>query len=257
MTAETHTDRHWNERAARVALDHEVNLMDVFQRELEFDQVCADLREHMRVLEVGCGNGFSTNRFRSLVQHVDAFDKSHEMIDRARRTFGETNNRFIEDDVLAPRTIRDQYDCVICIRVLINLADTRAQELALRNLAGFVRRGGLLLLAEGFQEGFAKLSGLRGQVSLPPLVPAPINHYSSWDELAPIIAENFDIERTWHLGMYDYLTRVFYPLVVGPENAKHNTNFSERCQQLAHAFNPDSMADFSRMRGFALRRRAA
>lgn len=255
MTPETQTDRHWSERAASVALDHEVNLMDVFQRELEFGQVCADLREGMNVLEVGCGNGFSTNRFRSLVRHVDAFDKSPEMIERARRTFGEANNRFIEDDVLAPRIVHDQYDCVVCVRVLINLAGTGDQKLALRNLAGFVRSGGLLLLAEGFREGFVRLSELRRKVNLPSIEPAAINHYSSWEDLAPIVAESFDIERTWHLGMYDYLTRALYPLVVGPDNAKHNTNFSERCQQLAEVFNPDSMADFSRMRGFVLRKR--
>jgi SAM-dependent methyltransferase len=257
LTPETQTDRHWSERAASVALDHEVNLMDVFQRELEFDQVCADLREEMNVLEAGCGNGFSTNRFRSLVRHVDAFDKSSEMIERAQRTFGETNNRFIEDDVLDPRFVRHQYDCVICVRVLINLSDTGAQKVALHNLAGRVRAGGTLLLAEGFREGFVKLSELRQQVNLPPVVPAAINHYSSWDDLAPVVAESFDIVRTWHLGMYDYLTRALYPLVVGPDNAKHNTNFSESCQQLAAVFNPESMADFSRMRGFVLRKRTA
>lgn len=231
--------------------------MDVFQRNLEFDQVCADLRPDMHALEVGCGNGFSTDRFRSLVRHVDAFDKSPEMIDRARRSYGETNNKFFEDDVVAPQVIRDEYDCVICVRVLINLADTAAQLAAVRNLARFVRPRGLLLLAEGFQDGFDELSALRGNVGLPPLVPAAINHYSFWRELEPVLASSFDVERSWHLGAYDYLTRVLYPLVVGAENAKHNTNFSERCQELARAFNPDAMARFSRMRGLVLRKRAA
>ena len=30
-----------------------------------------------------------------------------------------------------------------------------------------------------------------------------------------------------------------YPLVAGPENVRHNTVMSERCVQLARAFNPD------------------
>ena len=47
----------------------------------------------------------------------------------------------------------------------------------------------------------------------------------------------------------DYLPAVMYPLLVGPENATHNTNFSERCSELARAFNPDCFEPLSRMRG--------
>jgi len=256
MTNSTATDLHWNRRAETVAHDHEVNLMDVFQRELEFDAVEADLRSEMRVLEVGCGNGFSTDRFRRYVRHVDAFDKSNEMVERAKRSFGEKNNRFFQDDVLAPKSIDGDYDCVICVRVLINLPDTQAQRLAIRNMAGFIRTGGVLLLAEGFTEGFHELTSLRSKVGLPPVQPASINHYSSWKDLEPTIADHFDVRRTWHLGMYDYLTRVLYTHIVGPENAKHNTNFAEKCQELARVYNPDGMEHLSRLRGFVLTKRA-
>jgi SAM-dependent methyltransferase len=255
MKSSTNTDLHWNKRAETVANDHEVNLMDVFQRELEFDAIESRLSRDMRALEVGCGNGFSTNRFRGRVGHLDAFDKSHEMVERARRSFGETNNRFIEDDVLAPNSIVGQYDCLICVRVLINLPDTEAQKLAIRNMASLVRAGGVLLLAEGFTEGFQELSALRQKVGLPPLVPSPINHYSSWADLEPTVATSFDVEATWHLGMYDYLTRVLYPYMVGPDNATHNTNFADRCHQMARAFNPDGFAHLSRLQGYVLRRR--
>ncbi|HEV2415042.1 MAG TPA: class I SAM-dependent methyltransferase [Candidatus Dormibacteraeota bacterium] len=255
MTPENPTDRYWTERATTVSEDHEVNLMDVFQRELEFDEICADLRPDMNVLEVGCGNGYSTARLRSLVTHVDAFDKSPAMIERARRSFGEKNNRFIEDDVLSPRVVQDEYDCVVCVRVLINLPDTAAQKLALENMTRMVRSGGLLLLAEGFREGFEELSDLRAKVGMPPVVPAAINHYSSWHDVEGFITSTFDIQRTWHLGMYDYLTRVVYPLVVGATNAKHNTNFSAACHQLARAFNPDAMTPLSRVKGFVLKKR--
>lgn len=251
----TQTDEHWSQRAATVANDHEVNLMDVFQRELEFDAIDNYLRPDMRVLEVGCGNGFSTNRFRPSVKHIDAFDKSEEMIERAHRSFGEKNNRFFVDDVLAPKHIDSVYDCVICVRVLINLPDTPAQVLAVENMAKFTRPDGVLLLAEGFIEGFSALSELRQTVGLPPIVPAKINHYSSWQEIRPAVERHFDVQERWHLGTYDYLTRVLYPLVVGPENAKHNTNFAERCQELARAFNPEAMAHLSRLQGHVLTKR--
>jgi ubiquinone/menaquinone biosynthesis C-methylase UbiE len=254
-TSKTATDLHWNERAASVAEDVEVNLMDIFQREIEYDYVCRYLQADMHVLEVGCGNGFSTERFRSLVEHVDAFDYAEQMIERAKHAFGETNNRFIHDNVLDPQHLEGPYDTTICVRVLINLANLEQQKTAVRNLAGLTKKGGLLILAEGFTDGFDALNALRSEVDLPDIEPAAINFYSSLADLQPTLDELFIAEDTFHLGAYDYLTRVMYPLVVGPENATHNSNFSERCSQLARAFNPDDFAPLSRMRGLVLRRR--
>src|SRR5215207_5461335 len=115
----------------------------------------------MTVLEVGCGNGFSTERFRPLVKHIDAFDYAEDMVARARATFGETNNRFIHDNILDPKHLADSYDTVVCVRVLINLANLDQQRAATRNMMARVRPAGLLILAEGFLEGFAALSALR------------------------------------------------------------------------------------------------
>ena len=228
--------------------------MDVFQRDLEYEYVCQFLKPHMRILEVGCGNGYSTDLFRTLAQHVDAFDYSEDMIKRAKANFRERNNRFIRDNVLALRHIHESYDAVVCIRVLINLRDLEEQRLALRNLAPLVKPNGSLILAEGFIEGFTALNDLRGKVGLPPLEPASINFYSSVRELLPELEKQFVLTDKFHLGAYDYLTRVFYPLVVGPENAKHNTVFSEKARQLAREFSPDSFEQFSRIRGFVFRK---
>ena len=255
MSAKSATDLHWNERAASVANDVEVNLMDIFQREIEYDYVCRYLEPGSRILEVGCGNGFSTERFRPLVGHVDAFDYAENMVERAREAFGETNNRFIHDNVLDPQHLGSDYDSVVCVRVLINLQDFEQQRLAVKKMAGLTRQGGRLILAEGFTDGFDRLNELRGEVGLPALIPASINFYSSLDQFQPVLSEWYELEETFHLGAYDYLTRVMYPLVVGSENATHNTNFSERCSELARSFNPDCFEPLSRMRGLVLRRR--
>ena len=249
------TDLHWNERAASVEEDVEVNIMDIFQRELEYDRVLQNLREDMTVLEVGCGNGFSTNRFRPRVRHVDAFDYSEAMIERARSTYGETNNRFLHDDVLAPQRLGGPYDAVICVRVLINLRDLEEQRRALSNLKPLVGANGLLILVEGFRDGFERLSALRTAVGLPPLEPARINFYSALSDLVPELTRDFAVEEDFHLGAYDYLTRVVYPVVAGHENVRHNTVFSERCSTLARAHNPECFREFSRIHGLVLRRR--
>lgn len=250
----TFTDQHWNERATSVADDIEVNIMDVFQRELEYDYVCAHLEPGMRVLEVGCGNGYSTQRFRELVEHVDAFDYAENMIERARQRIGERNNTFIHDNVLEPVQLEGSYDCIVCVRVLINLTSLEQQRLALRNLDRLLRQGGLLIIAEGFTEGFEELSAIRERVGLPPVEPASINFYSGMGELLTELEQTYEEIDRFHLGAYDYLTRVVYPQVAGPDNVRHNTVFSERSAELARAFNPDCFEALSRMRGFVLRK---
>ena len=252
----TATDIHWNDRAASVADDIEVNIMDIFQRDLEYDYVAPYLSSDMRILEVGCGNGFSTERFRELVAHVDAMDYAENMIERARERVGERNNTFINDNILEPARLEGPYDAVVCVRVLINLEGFEQQQRALEVMSSFLEPGGKLILAEGFVEGFEALTRLRTDIGLDPLTPASINYYSRLDELMPVIERDFELTDTFHLGAYDYLTRVMYPLVAGPENVKHNTVMSERCVQLARAFNPDCFEPYSRMRGLVLRKRA-
>jgi SAM-dependent methyltransferase len=248
------TDLYWSQRATSVEGDVEVNIMDIFQRDLEYDHVCTYLEKEMKVLEVGCGNGFSTNRFRGLVKHIDAFDSSEEMIRRARATYGESNNQFIHDSVLAPRHVSTSYDVVLCVRVLINLRDLTEQRLAIRNLVPLMRVGGRFILVEGFSDGFSSLNELRSRVALPPLEPAAINFYSSVKEVVADLRRELLTEAEFHLGAYDYLTRVVYPLMAGPQGVKHNTVFSEKCAALARANNPDCFKELSRVRGFVFKR---
>jgi SAM-dependent methyltransferase len=251
----TATDIHWNERAASVADDIEVNIMDIFQRDLEYDYVGPYLSSDMRILEVGCGNGFSTERFRELVAHVDAMDYAENMIERARERVGERNNRFILDNILEPTQLEGPYDAVVCVRVLINLADFEQQQRALEAMSSLLEPGGKLILVEGYVEGFEALSELRNELDLGSVTPASINYYSRLSDFMPVVERDFELTDTFHLGAYDYLTRVMYPMVAGPDNVKHNTVMSERCVQLARAFNPDCFESFSRIRGLVLRKR--
>jgi SAM-dependent methyltransferase len=251
----TDTDLHWNRRAASVANDVEVNIMDIFQRDVEYDHVSRYLRPDMTVLETGCGNGFSTDKFRPLVKHLDGFDYAENMIERARQQYGETNNRFLNDNLLKPAKIGNNYDCAICVRVLINLASLEQQITGVKNLAKALKPSGILILVEGYRDGFDGLNELRAKVGMPPIVPAAINFYSYLADLMPTINELFTVEDEFHLGAYDYLTRVFYPHVVGPENARHNTEFSEKCSQMARVFSPDAFAHLSRIKGLVLKRK--
>jgi len=249
------TDIHWNERAANEKEHINVNLMDVFQRNVEFDVIDQYLRSDMKLLEVGCGNGYSTSHFRDHVKYVDAFDYAENMIAQAKQVVGESNNRFFVDNLLNPEHIDHDYDCAVCIRVLINLRSFDEQVLALNNIASALKPGGRLILGEGYKDGFDQLNLLRNSLELSDLEPAKINYYSSLAEFLPEIKKLFVIRDEFHLGMYDFLTRVFHPFLVAPELVQHNTNFSEKSEILAKVLNPDCFEKYSRIKGFVLEKK--
>ncbi len=251
--SKSETDLHWDDKALAELEPDIVNIEDIYQRQMELQYICENLTRDMVVMEAGCGNGYSTNVFRELVSHIDAFDYSQYMIARAKSVYGETNNRFIQDNVLDFESpdILMQYDTVICVRVLINLQSIEEQRQALSNLAVKVRRGGLLILFEGFKDGFDALDKLRGEAGLMPLEPAKINHYPYMGNIIPNLPQKYITLRRYHLGTYDFLTRVFYPMLNKP---LRNTTFHQKAALLASKCNPMELEQYSRMRGFIFKR---
>lgn len=250
----SNTDLHWNERAAQEADDAKVNIGDTAQREVELHYIAPNLRATDKLLEVGCGNGYLTNRLREIVKHVDAFDYAENMVERGKRLFGEKNNRFFHDNLLAPQHFNGPYDAILCVRVLINLRNLAEQQQAIRNLAAALRPGGRLILAEGFMDGFEALNSLRADAALPPLEPAAINYYSRKAELMPTIEELFTVESSFHSGMFDVLTRVAYPAAVGHQNAQTSA-YHDHILQLAIKLNGPELAPYGRIQGMILEKK--
>jgi len=251
------TDIHWNERAVKETDISAVNIADVSQRELETGFLLQHLRKTDKVLEVGCGNGFLTNILRDHVASVDAFDYAENMVDQARQIYHEKNNRFFHDNVLEPTGWQGPYDCIVCVRVLINLRNLEEQKLAIENMRKALKPGGRLLLIEGYLEGFEEINRIRTDAGMPPLSPASINFYS---RLQDIIKESlepgFDIKATFHTGCFDFLTRIVYPAVVGAENATGYSEFHGKMVSVARAYNQDQFRHLARLHGFELVKKA-
>ena len=251
------TDRHWNDRALTEGDDARVNIADTVQRDLELQFIFSQLPGDARVLEVGCGNGYVTRQLRERVRHVDAFDYAENMVARGRANYGETNNRFFHASVLDPDACEaGAYDAAVCVRVLINLRDRGEQATALGNIARWLKPGGRLILVEGFTDGFDALNELRRKCELPDLVPAAINFYSSIAELMPVVDRSFTVAEQFHTGMFDFLTRVVYPRLVGPDQVGGSDDFHRKIDVVARQYNPSAMQPLARVRGFTLIKRA-
>jgi SAM-dependent methyltransferase len=249
------TDQFWNERALRETDPTKINIADTVQRDHELQFIYGPLNKTTRIVEIGCGNGYVTQQLRERVAHVDAFDFAKNMVERARATYGETNNRFFHDSILEPKLVGSEYDAALCVRVLINLRDVDEQKRAVRNIAGMLRRGGRLVLVEGFRDGFDAINAARREIGLALANPAPINFYCYVRELIPTILEYFVIERTWHTGMFDFLTRVVYPQLVGADKAVEAADFHSKIEPIVRANTLPDLGHFARLHGYILARK--
>ncbi len=255
MNSKSSTDQFWNQRAGREPDIAKVNIADTVQRDAELQFVFKHLPVGVRMIEVGCGNGYVSQQLRSRVAHLDSFDYAERMIEQARTTYGEQNNRFFHDSVLAPKYVKPPYDVALCVRVLINLRNVKEQCLAISNMADFLLPGGRLVLVEGYRDGFEAINAFRKKIGLPSAEPASINFYSYLSELLPPINEHFVIEQTWHSGVFDFLTRIVYPQLVGAENAREPGEFHSKIEAIVRANEAPDFARFARLHGFALVKR--
>jgi SAM-dependent methyltransferase len=248
----TPTDVHWNERARNHEDQQKVNIDDLVQRSLENDFIFSQLSPENRVLEVGCGNGHLTQELRNHVGFVDSFDFSENMISMAKENIGEKNNRFFVHSVLSSDSLDGLYDAVVCVRVLINLANTDEQIESIRNMASWLKPGGKLILIEGYSDGFVELNSLRRKCDLEELKPAAINFYAFLKDIKSVLSENFEILDTWHSGMYDILTRITYPLLIGADKATSPSDFHSKILPLAKHLNPKEFENYARLVGYSL-----
>lgn len=118
-------------------------------------------RPARRVLELGCGEGFLTERLASLGGHVTAVDISPTALARARQRLAAAGDRvaFVEANIRSWVPPSAGFDLIVASDVLNYLGERHqglplVQEpeflLWLERLAGWLAPGGRLLLAHGY-----------------------------------------------------------------------------------------------------------
>jgi SAM-dependent methyltransferase len=245
----------WQARAVapEVAAD-QVTHRDVWQRWLEIESIAKFLRPTDRVLDVGCGNGYTTRRIAPLVREIVGVDYSPEMIERARREGGERARFHVKDALeLSPDDL-GYFDVVLSERCLINLTGWPAQRLALDRIATMLPPGGRFIFVEGRRQGRDALNALRATFNLPAM--PTVWHNVDFDEEQTLahLDRCFEVEHRVHFGIYDFLSRVVHPLAVAPQEPRYEAPLNEVASRLAlslHAF-----PELSRVLFLVLRRRA-
>lgn len=200
----------WNSRAG---LGQWAGSRDVIAKQIEIEAIASYVRDGMRVLDFGCGNGITAielaRRFKVDVTGVDfAEDMVAAAIELAQDQELKGQVGFQAGDVSSPTQL-GQFDLIYTERVLINLPDWPAQERALRSVLDLLAEGGLYVMCENSQDGLDKINLLREQLDLPAVTPPWHNRYLRDEELRGFTHPGIKLEgMNFYSSTYYFLSRV-------------------------------------------------
>lgn len=196
---------------------------DQYYRELEIKSIEAYLRNGASVLDVGCGNGYSTLKFAKhfSTSHFIGVDYSPEMIrhanDALRRQVASVRRRvqFIEGDTRELSSVKSishqKFDQIVSERCLINLKNWPEQRKALGEMKRLLKPNGQIVLCENTQEGLDRLNSLRKIFKLFPIKTRWHNFYMPERLLLPYAKKQFQILESKNIGsLYYIISRVVY-----------------------------------------------
>jgi SAM-dependent methyltransferase len=248
----------WDDRARQTTIDDsEVTHRDVWQRWLEIETIKRYLRPSDRLLDVGCGAGYTTRLIAPLVADAVGVDYSAPMIERARAAAGgDARLRFEVGDVMNLDADRfGLFDVVLSCRCLINLPGWSEQQRAIANIANVLKPGGRFLFLEGLEEGRTQLNEAREQSGLDRMPTVWHNVDFRERQLLDYLEPMFTVADRRHFGVYDFIARVVHPLLVAPDTPQYDSRINQVGARLA--LDRQDCGDISRVLYLVLERKSA
>jgi len=155
----------WDDKAIEYGEDGRATLGESYLRLLEIRTMIRQIKCHKprNVLDVGCGNGYSTKIFAKRFPSIQfvGMDYSEHMILCANKNQIK-NCTFLVGDVLDLNSFpEEKFDLILTQRCLQNLVDYKSQYEAIKNLIGQKAQRGMLLLMECSKDGVERLNKIR------------------------------------------------------------------------------------------------
>lgn len=205
----------WEEQAKRHKGKDTATAPDSCYRRIEIQRIS----EHIVgpfILDVGCGNGFSTFEFAERFPYAKftAIDYSPEMIGEAKIALHrKRDKRKIEFITHDARQLIDldkgKFDTIISERCLINLSGWEEQFDTILQMKGLLANRGRIILAENFTDGLKNLNKLRKQYDLPEIQQRWHNKYFDKGLFEHSVLKHFSIKHQSNIGnMYYIASRV-------------------------------------------------
>jgi len=212
---------YWTQQAVKYGASPAASWSDRWMIDLEVRTLLRYLEDGDRVLDVGCGNGYTAALLASQRRvAIRGIDYIPEMIDLAQERLRALPGKlagtleFAVGDVTALAEDEAGYDKVIAVRVIINLESWERQRQALFECLRVLRSGGLLVLSEATRQGWEALNKFRYEWGLDEIPMPPFNNYVDQHQIVAAL-EDFavpvdvlDFASSYYVG-----TRVLKPLL--------------------------------------------
>lgn len=234
-----HVKQFWDEKAVIDTTTGEITQPDIHQRSLEISRILPYLSHGDRLLDLGCGDGYSTRIFADRVKEVVGMDYSKEMILKANKlSHGYPKITFYEKDMRnLSQSDAGLFDCVVTERSLINLASWAEQKKAISNISDVLVKGGTYIMCEGSADGRAELNKIRIRNGLSEMPPVWHNIDFQSDQTLQFISKYFEIIEHVSFGVYDLISRVVHPLLVAPEEPQYQAKINQIASDVSKTIN--------------------
>jgi ubiquinone/menaquinone biosynthesis C-methylase UbiE len=209
----------YESEAHKHGLEGTSTIQDIRTRRLEMQALFGYVQDGLKVLEIGCGNGYVAEALaRAFDVELDAFDFSADMvrIAQSRRIEGARGRvRFYREDVLRLDS-PGAYDLIFSERCVQNLATWDEQKQALARIVAALRPGGRYVMLESFWTGLNNLNAARAELELPPIAESWHNRFFEEPEtrrhMAGLGCEL--VEENRFLSGYYFGSRVLLPALM-------------------------------------------
>jgi len=224
----------WNDRARLAEL---AGSRDFVAKELEVSTLIKYIQPGQKILEVGCGNGYTAVEFaRRMAVDIYAIDFSPEMIKSARKLADESilrgRVRFEVSDVRKLPSSEASFDLIYTERLLINLHDWPAQAKAIQDITARLKPGGCYLMCENSQDGLDRINELRETCGLDAITPPWHNRYLRDSEVAALHIEGLKLaEVNCYSSTYYFISRVVNAWLAAQEGEE--PKYDAKVNQLA------------------------
>lgn len=253
-------NRYWNESKEsrqnilrelynkRDGFDPYATSRDYNQRELEILAIKRNLSTEGKIVDLGCGNGYSLISLAKEFKNwpMIGIDFSENLIKGAHQLLEHNKDsllsipEFICEDALKyiKETPNESVNYFITERFLLNLPTKDTQFDTIKDIYRALTPGGRLIMCEGSMDGFNGLNTLRTQVGLDPIPETSTENLSSIrfrdKELEEFITKEVGFKLVNKLGFSTFfaISRALYPLYIAPETPQFDSKINDLAREI-------------------------